>query len=89
MAHQARKRFGQHFLVDSGIIHAIVRSIEPDPQDAVIEIGPGLGAMTRPLLASLNEMSVVELDRDLVKRWRSESHKNLTILEADALKFDF
>ena len=89
MAHQARKRFGQHFLVDSGIIHAIVRSIEPDPQDAVIEIGPGLGAMTRPLLASLNEMSVVELDRDLVKRWRTESHKNLTIHEADALKFDF
>jgi 16S rRNA (adenine1518-N6/adenine1519-N6)-dimethyltransferase len=89
VAHQARKRFGQHFLVDSGVIHAIVRSIEPDPQDAVIEIGPGLGAMTRPLLASLNEMSVVELDRDLVKRWRSESHKNLTIHEADALKFDF
>jgi 16S rRNA (adenine1518-N6/adenine1519-N6)-dimethyltransferase len=89
VAHQARKRFGQHFLVDSGIIHAIVRSIEPDPQDAVIEIGPGLGAMTRPLLASLNEMSVVELDRDLVKRWRTESHKNLTIHEADALKFDF
>jgi 16S rRNA (adenine1518-N6/adenine1519-N6)-dimethyltransferase len=89
VAHQARKRFGQHFLVDSGVIHAIVRSIEPDSQDAVIEIGPGLGAMTRPLLASLNEMSVVELDRDLVKRWRSESHKNLTIHEADALKFDF
>ena len=89
MAHQARKRFGQHFLVDSGVIHAIVRTIEPNPQDAVIEIGPGLGAMTRPLLISLNEMSVVELDRDLVKRWRSESHKNLIIHEADALKFDF
>jgi 16S rRNA (adenine1518-N6/adenine1519-N6)-dimethyltransferase len=89
VAHQARKRFGQHFLVDSGIIHAIVRAIEPDPQDAVIEIGPGLGAMTRPLLASLNEMAVVELDRDLVKRWQSEAQKNLTIYEADALKFDF
>ncbi len=89
MAHQARKRFGQHFLVDSGVIHAIVRAIEPDPQDAVIEIGPGLGAMTRPLLASLNEMAVVELDRDLVKRWQSEAQKNLTIYEADALKFDF
>jgi 16S rRNA (adenine1518-N6/adenine1519-N6)-dimethyltransferase len=89
VAHQARKRFGQHFLVDSGIIHAIVRAIEPDPHDAVIEIGPGLGAMTRPLLASLNEMAVVELDRDLVKRWQSEAQKNLTIYEADALKFDF
>jgi 16S rRNA (adenine1518-N6/adenine1519-N6)-dimethyltransferase len=89
VAHQARKRFGQHFLVDSGIIHAIVRAIEPDPEDAVIEIGPGLGAMTRPLLASLNQMSVVELDRDLVKRWKNEAIANLTIHEADALKFDF
>ena len=89
MAHQARKRFGQHFLVDSGIIHAIVRAIEPDPEDAVIEIGPGLGAMTRPLLASLNQMSVVELDRDLVKRWKNEAIANLTIHEADALMFDF
>lgn len=89
MAHQARKRFGQHFLVDSGIIHAIVRAIEPDPEDAVIEIGPGLGAMTRPLLASLNQMSVVELDRDLVKRWQNEAIAKLTIHEADALKFDF
>lgn len=89
MAHQARKRFGQHFLVDSGIIHAIVRAIEPDPEDAVIEIGPGLGAMTRPLLASLNQMSVVELDRDLVKRWQNEAIAKLTVHEADALKFDF
>jgi 16S rRNA (adenine1518-N6/adenine1519-N6)-dimethyltransferase len=89
VAHQARKRFGQHFLVDSGIIHAIVRAIEPDPEDVVIEIGPGLGAMTRPLLASLNQMSVVELDRDLVKRWQNEAIANLTIYEADALKFDF
>ena len=89
MAHQARKRFGQHFLVDSGIIHAIVRAIEPDLEDAVIEIGPGLGAMTRPLLASLNQMSVVELDRDLVKRWQNEAIAKLTIHEADALKFDF
>jgi 16S rRNA (adenine1518-N6/adenine1519-N6)-dimethyltransferase len=56
VAHQARKRFGQHFLVDSGIIHAIVRAIEPDPEDVVIEIGPGLGAMTRPLLASLCQL---------------------------------
>jgi len=89
VAHQARKRFGQHFLVDSGIIHAIIRAIEPDPEDAVIEIGPGLGAMTRPLLAYLNQMSVVELDRDLVKRWQNEAIAKLTIHEADALKFDF
>lgn len=89
MAHQARKRFGQHFLVDTGIIHSIIRVIDPQPQDAVIEIGPGLGAMTKPLLACLNEMSVVELDRDLVKRWHAENISKLSIFEADALKFDF
>lgn len=89
MAHQARKRFGQHFLVDTGIIHSIIRVIDPQPQDAVIEIGPGLGAMTKPLLAHLNKMAVVELDRDLVKRWNAENISKLTVFEADALKFDF
>jgi len=89
VAHQARKRFGQHFLVDTGIIHSIIRLIDPQPQDAVIEIGPGLGAMTKPLLAYLNQMAVVELDRDLVKHWRSENISKLTVFEADALKFDF
>ena len=89
MAHQARKRFGQHFLVDTGIIHSIIRVIDPQPQDAVIEIGPGLGAMTRPLLVCLNKMAVVELDRDLVKRWNNEHQPNLIVFEADALKFDF
>jgi 16S rRNA (adenine1518-N6/adenine1519-N6)-dimethyltransferase len=89
VAHQARKRFGQHFLVDTGIIHSIIRVIDPQPQDAVIEIGPGLGAMTKPLLAHLNKMAVVELDRDLVKRWNAENISKLTVFEADALKFDF
>ena len=89
MAHQARKRFGQHFLVDTGIILSIIRVIDPQPQDAVIEIGPGLGAMTRPLLVCLNKMAVVELDRDLVKRWNNEHQPNLIVFEADALKFDF
>lgn len=89
MAHQARKRFGQHFLVDTGIIHSIIRVIDPQPQDAVIEIGPGLGAMTKPLLAHLKKMAVVELDRDLVKRWNAENISKLTVFEADALKFDF
>ena len=64
MAHQARKRFGQHFLVDSGMIHLIIKAIDPQPQDALIEIGPGLGAMTKPLLNCLDAMAVVELDRD-------------------------
>ena len=89
MAHQARKRFGQHFLVDEGIIYSIVRAIEPQLQDALVEIGPGLGAMTKPLLANLNHMSVVELDRDLVSHWKKQGIEKLTVYESDALKYDF
>ena len=89
MAHQARKRFGQHFLVDSGMIHLIIKAIDPQPQDALIEIGPGLGAMTKPLLNCLDAMAVVELDRDLVKFWRNQAIQKLQVHESDALKFDF
>jgi len=89
VAHQARKRFGQHFLVDSGMIHLIVKAIDPQPQDALIEIGPGLGAMTKPLLNCVDTMSVVELDRDLVKFWRDQAIQKLQVHESDALKFDF
>ncbi len=89
MAHQARKRFGQHFLVDSGMIHLIIKAIDPQPQDALIEIGPGLGAMTKPLLSCLDTMAVVELDRDLVKFWKSQNISKLQVHESDALKFDF
>ena len=89
MAHQARKRFGQHFLVDSGMIHLIIKAIDPKPQDALIEIGPGLGAMTKPLLSCLDTMAVVELDRDLVKFWKNQNIPKLQVHEFDALKFDF
>jgi len=92
MAHQARKRFGQHFLTDVGYINAIISAIRPSPNDRVIEIGPGLGAMTSPLLEHLNVMDVVEIDRDLVKYWENKKNKEqlpLTIHQADALKFDF
>ena len=89
MAHQARKRFGQHFLVDSGMIHLIIKAIDPKPQDALIEIGPGLGAMTKPLLNCLDAMAVVELDRDLVKFWKDQAIQKLQVHESDALKFDF
>ena len=89
MAHQARKRFGQHFLVDSGMIHLIIKAIDPKPQDALIEIGPGLGAMTKPLLSCLDFMAVVELDRDLVKFWKNQNIPKLQVHESDALKFDF
>lgn len=89
MAHQARKRFGQHFLVDSGMIHLIIKAIDPKPQDALIEIGPGLGAMTKPLLNCVDAMAVVELDRDLVKFWKDQAIQKLQVHESDALKFDF
>ena len=90
MAHQARKRFGQHFLVDEAIIEQIVRAINPQPADPMLEIGPGLSALTAPLLQSLDHLTVVELDRDLAGRlrlnWKPE---RLTVIEADALSVDY
>ena len=90
-AHHARKRFGQHFLTDPGVIHAIVRAIAPDRSDVIVEIGPGRGAITEPLAARAGHLHCVELDRDLAmvlrERWAGEA--NVTIHEADALDFDF
>ena len=88
--HIARKRFGQNFLVDQQIIRDIIFAIGPAENDVMVEIGPGLGALTRPLLASLKQLHVVEIDRDIVQRLHNEfSPKRLTVHEADALKFDF
>ncbi|OEY65715.1 16S rRNA (adenine(1518)-N(6)/adenine(1519)-N(6))-dimethyltransferase RsmA [Marinobacter sp. X15-166B] len=89
--HQARKRFGQNFLHDPGVIERIVRSINPQPDDAMVEIGPGLGALTEELLAATPNLSVVELDRDLIPVLRTKffNYPGLTIHEADALQFDF
>jgi 16S rRNA (adenine1518-N6/adenine1519-N6)-dimethyltransferase len=85
--HQARKRFGQHFLTDTGVIDAIVAAIDPRPGDALIEIGPGLGALTQPLVERCGHMTVIELDRDLAARWRK--HASLDVIEADVLTVDF
>ena len=85
--HTARKRFGQHFLVDGGIIDSIVRAIAPRPGEALVEIGPGLGAMTQPLLERCGALTVIELDRDLAARWRQR--QGVTVVEADVLKVDF
>ena len=85
--HTARKRFGQHFLVDGGVIDAIVRAIAPRPGEALVEIGPGLGAMTQPLLERCGALTVIELDRDLAARWRQR--QGVTVVEADVLKVDF
>ncbi|HEY9097307.1 MAG TPA: 16S rRNA (adenine(1518)-N(6)/adenine(1519)-N(6))-dimethyltransferase RsmA [Thiobacillus sp.] len=88
--HTPRKRFGQNFLIDDGIIHAIVNAVRPQPQETVVEIGPGLGALTRPLLERLAHLHAVELDRDIVARLqRSWPAERLTIHSCDALKFDF
>jgi 16S rRNA (adenine1518-N6/adenine1519-N6)-dimethyltransferase len=88
--HQARKRFGQNFLVSPGIIRKIVEAIAPRPGDRVVEIGPGLGALTEPLLAALDHLDVVEIDRDLIARLSERfSPERLTIHEGDALAFDF
>lgn len=88
--HVARKRFGQNFLVDSGIISAIVSAINPQRGDTVVEIGPGLGAITEPLLARVDHLHVVEIDRDLIARLKKQhSPERMTIHEGDALAFDF
>jgi len=88
--HQARKRFGQHFLTDEGVIEAIVRAIAPRQNDKVVEIGPGLSALTGPLLNALDHLTVVEIDRDLVARLRSRyAAERLTVVEGDALQVDF
>ncbi|MDN5935763.1 MAG: 16S rRNA (adenine(1518)-N(6)/adenine(1519)-N(6))-dimethyltransferase RsmA [Nitrosospira sp.] len=90
MQHVARKRFGQNFLVDPQTVMDIIGAIHPGRDDLLVEIGPGLGALTRPLLQLLNHLHVVEIDRDIVERLRGEfSEKKLTVHSADALGFDF
>lgn len=87
--HVARKRFGQNFLVDDTIIHGIVNAISPQADDVLVEIGPGLGALTDPLLERIPQMQVVELDRDLVERLRRRYGERLQVHAGDALTFDF
>ncbi len=88
--HQARKRFGQHFLSDPSILSAIVYAIGPQQNDNIVEIGPGLGAMTQELLPHLPLLHVIEIDYDLTTRLRNSSMANkLKIYEGDVLQFDF
>ena len=87
MKHSARKRFGQHFLTDSAVIDAIVNAIAPLPSDVMVEIGPGLAALTQPLVERLGRLTVIELDRDLAIRLRE--HGQLDVVESDVLKVDF
>ncbi len=89
--HKARKRFGQNFLHDPGVIEKIVRAINPKPEDTIVEIGPGLGAITEEILALNPRLQVVELDRDLIPVLRTKffNYPDFRVHEADALSFDF
>jgi len=88
--HIPRRRFGQNFLVDDAVIAGIIAAISPQPNDLIVEIGPGLGALTGPLLASVKHLHVIEIDRDIVAQLKQDfSPQQLTIYEGDALKFDF
>lgn len=90
MKHIPRKRFGQNFLTDQFVLSDIIRVIDPQPDDTMVEIGPGLGAMTRLLLAETGRLHVVELDRDLVERLnKTFNPAKLTVHAGDALQFDF
>ncbi len=86
-AHIARKRFGQHFLVDDAVIARIVAAVDPRPGQALVEIGPGLGALTQPLVERSGALTVIELDRDLAARLRGRT--GLAVIEADVLGVDF
>ncbi|HEX6017602.1 MAG TPA: 16S rRNA (adenine(1518)-N(6)/adenine(1519)-N(6))-dimethyltransferase RsmA [Burkholderiaceae bacterium] len=87
MSHAPRKRFGQHFLVDDSLIDAIVRAIDPRPDDHIVEIGPGRGALTEPLRASGARLTLIELDRDLAAHWQRATR--LELVQADVLRVDF
>jgi 16S rRNA (adenine1518-N6/adenine1519-N6)-dimethyltransferase len=87
--HQARKRFGQNFLVDDGTIAAIVAAIHPAPGECLVEIGPGLGALTRPLLATAGKLHAIEIDRDLAQGLQQEFGARLDLHAVDVLQFDF
>jgi 16S rRNA (adenine1518-N6/adenine1519-N6)-dimethyltransferase len=90
MKHIAKKRFGQNFLTDQAIIASLIEAINPKYDEVIVEIGPGLGALTKPLLAKINHINVVEIDRDIVTWMHNEYSKNsLTIHNIDALKFNF
>ncbi len=87
MKHIPRKRFGQHFLTDTGLVEAIVDAVDPQPGQALVEIGPGLGALTRPVLQRCARLTAIELDRDLAERLRA--WPGLLVIEADVLSVDW
>ena len=87
--HRPRKRFGQNFLIDTNIIEKIIHSIKPHPDDHLVEIGPGLGALSAPLLKYINRLDVIELDRDIIPELEKLDQNKLVIHNIDVLNFDF
>ncbi len=90
-AHIAKRRFGQNFLHDPGVIERILRAVNPRAGETLVEIGPGLGALTAPLLTRIGQLTVVEIDRDVIPLLRAHcgQHPGLRVIEADALSFDY
>lgn len=86
--YKTKKRFGQHFLHDGGVIQKIIHDIHPQASERFVEIGPGLGALTFPLLEKIDALDVIEIDRDVIKKLEQYQNKKLTIHSVDALKFD-
>lgn len=89
MFHSPRKHFGQHFLIQESVISEIICSANVQPTDHVIEIGPGRGALTLPLLKKLHHLTVIEIDRDLALHWQMKNFSHLTVIQQDALEVDF
>jgi len=87
--HTAKKRFGQNFLTNDYVINEIIGIINPKPQEFIVEIGPGLAALTKPIMEHTNKLNVVELDRDIIKYLKTTFDDKLVIHEGDALKFDY
>lgn len=87
----ARKRFGQHFLHERGVIDRILAALHPNTDDRLVEIGPGEGALTEPLLTQVERLSVIEIDRDLIARWqtRAAERDGLEVIAGDALQIDY
>ena len=87
--HIAKKRFGQNFLEDQSVISQVINIINPKPQDKIVEIGPGLGALTYPLLEKINHLDVIEIDQDIITYLKKNLSNKITIHNGDALKFDY
>jgi len=87
--YKTKKRFGQHFLHDYRVIQKLIYEVNPKPSDLMVEIGPGLGALTFPLLDTIDQLHVVEIDRDVIKHLEQKNNPKLKIHSVDALEYDF